>query len=331
MRVTGAGHATNDVIDGGSGTNTLLLESGSHTQNVFSSDANLKNIQFIELLAVGGASGIDLTAQSEGFTVESNTDRAAVILSGSGNDILVGGPGYENSIDGGAGDDLLVGGDSSDTLCGGAGIDTIEAGDGNDWINGSPGADSIDGQGGINTIDYYYSDAAVNVDLGQVTAQFGGFAEGDLLLNMHNLYGSYSGNDTLIGTDGVNTMGGSAGDDSIEGLGGDDWIEGAQGNDTIFGGDGNDWIQGDGATVGPGDGNDVLIGGEGDDTVYGGGGDDIIFGGLGDDEMYGGPGGDRFIYETLRSLQATVSTVKETQLPWTVLVSTPRLRVRFLI
>jgi Ca2+-binding RTX toxin-like protein len=298
VRVTGAGHATNDVIDGGSGTNTLLLESGSHTQNVFSSDANLKNIQFIELLAVGGASGIDLTAQSEGFTVESNTDRAAVILSGSGNDILVGGPGYENSIDGGAGDDLIVGGDSSDTLCGGAGIDTIEAGDGNDWINGSPGADSIDGQGGINTIDYYYSDAAVNVDLGQVTAQFGGFAEGDLLLNIHNLYGSYSGNDTLIGTDGVNTMGGSAGDDSIEGLGGDDWIEGAQGNDTIFGGDGNDWIQGDGATVGPGDGNDVLIGGDGDDTIYGGGGDDIIFGGLGDDEMYGGPGGDRFIYET---------------------------------
>ena len=167
------------------------------------------------MLATGGASGVDLSAQSEGFTIDSNTDRAAVILSGSGNDTLVGGLAYQNSLYGGAGNDLVVGGDLSDTIDGGAGVDTIEAGGGDDWIWGSAGADSIDGQGGTNTVDYYYSDAAVHVDLGLTTAQSGGFAAGDQPLNITKLYGSYNGNHTLIGTDDDNIIGGSGGDDSI--------------------------------------------------------------------------------------------------------------------
>ncbi len=283
-----------DKLEGGDGADTLYGGSGNDS--------------------LYGGTGDDLIDGGDGD--DELYDGNETVGGGAGNDTILGGAGNDtlyafdgaNSLDGGDGDDEIYGGHESDTLLGGLGADYLEGSDGDDVLDGGPGndsisggegndqiwgsqdADTIDGGGGNNTVDYYYS-SAVNVDLNLATAQSGGWAEGDVLSNIHNLYGS-GGNDTLIGTGGANSIGGSFGEDSIEGLGGDDWIEGAQGADTIYGGDGDDWIQGDGASADPGDGNDWIDGGAGNDTILGGGGDDWIEGGDGYDSLSGGDGDD---------------------------------------
>ena len=134
-------------------------------------------------------------------------------ISGNGGDDLiygddpvsgeaVAGVSYDDTIYGGAGYDTIYGGFGNDRIDGGDNGDVIMGGDGDDWIMGSSGADTIDGQGGNNVIDYYYSPGAVHVDLNVLVQDPDqpGWAAGDKLSGIHDLYGSYFGNDTLIGS-----------------------------------------------------------------------------------------------------------------------------------
>ena len=110
---------------------------------------------------------------------------------------------------------------------------------------------------GINAARYVYSSGnGVHVDLANHIAT-GGDAQGDTLVKIENLVGSWCA-DTLQGDDGVNTLWGGGGGDHLEGRGGNDVLYGESGNDFIDGGAGRDSIQG-----GPGD--DVLFGGNDDD------------------------------------------------------------------
>lgn len=88
INVATAGAANNDVMDGGAGANKLVLQAGSNT---FAVDSNLVNIQTIEL---GEAAEVNLTNQTEGFTINGGTG-ANVIEGGAGNDIITGGDGID--------------------------------------------------------------------------------------------------------------------------------------------------------------------------------------------------------------------------------------------
>jgi hypothetical protein len=79
--VASEGAANNDVMNGGGGANKLVLETGAH---VFATDANLVNIQTIELV---GTAGVTLTNQTEGFVIESGVGANAITL-GSGRDTI---------------------------------------------------------------------------------------------------------------------------------------------------------------------------------------------------------------------------------------------------
>ena len=81
------------------------MSSGSH---VFSSDANFTNIEIILSHSTAG-SNVDLSAQTEGFT----------ITGGAGIDTIKGGL-LANIITGGGGKDIITGGASADTITGGA-------------------------------------------------------------------------------------------------------------------------------------------------------------------------------------------------------------------
>ena len=101
-----------------------------------------------------------------------------------------------------------------------------------------------------------------------------------------------TGNDIIVGRDGVgNVIYGGAGDDLITGGNDDDVIVGDAGRDTLRGGDGNDSMWGGG-------GDDVLEGGAGIDKLFGDGGNDLIDGGAGDDQMSGGTGNDTYIVDS---------------------------------
>jgi Ca2+-binding RTX toxin-like protein len=151
---------------------------------------------------------------------------------------------------------------------------------GTDIISGSPGADRLDGGAGEEDVvdygDFFFGfeflGGAVDVDL-ERAVQFGGLAEGDVLINIEDIDGSAE-NDTIRGNGVGNDLFGNGGDDVIEGRGGDDFLhgdrpalQGEAGDDFLDGGAGRDALRGD-------VGNDTLIGGRDADDLDGGTGID---------------------------------------------------------
>ena len=147
------------------------------------------------------------------------------------------------TIYGTSGDDLLWGTASSDY-----GVDHIFGYGGNDWITGNGGADILNG--GAGTDSAFYDDSTAGVTVNLFTGNgYGGSAEGDTLISIEYVYGSYhndritgddlsndlyglSGNDVLSGGGGVDGLAGDSGDDILQGDGGADYLEGGEGVDT---------------------------------------------------------------------------------------------------
>ena len=185
--------------------------------------------------ALDGAGGIDTLN-----TVE-------VVMSGSGNDLVVGSAGAERFVTG-SGNDTVRAGDGRDTLIGGAGVDSLsgeagadsmDAGDGNDSVWGGAGNDSITGGLGNDTL---------------------------------------LGGDTTAGASGNDWLFGDTGNDSLVGGDGADTLLGGEGTDTLMGGAGRDSLDG-------GVGADVLNGEAGDDTLVYDVADTSVDGGAGFDTL----------------------------------------------
>jgi Ca2+-binding RTX toxin-like protein len=215
--------------------------------------------------------------------------------------------------------DTLIGSPNSDSFFGLAGNDRIEGRDGDDGMEGGPGADTLIGGAGYDYTTYFFSPAAVEVNLLNLLSH-GGDAEGDTLDGIESLIGSnfadtLTGNaddnyiDGLVGGD---TLNGGAGHDELHGgldqNGGepDDTINGGPGDDRIFGDGKRDWVDGgegndfiDMTFVAPSlpacappDENDTVLGGPGNDVIWGSPHNDIIDAGDGDDFVSGWGGRD---------------------------------------
>jgi Ca2+-binding RTX toxin-like protein len=89
-----------------------------------------------------------------------------------------------------------------------------------------------------------------------------------------------SGDDTLSGGDGNDSLSGDDGGDSLFGDSGNDTLNGGNNNDTLFGAAGNDLLEG-------GNNQDRLLGDEGDDMLLGGTDNDLLEGGVGNDTLNG--------------------------------------------
>ena len=103
-----------------------------------------------------------------------------------------------------------------------------------------------------------------------------------------------SGDDVIMGTDGVNVINAGDGNDTICAGDGDDIINAGDGRDVVFAGDGDDIIQlGQGRDIAYGEaGADFISGGRGKDVINGGAGDDDLRGNEGTDTINGGAGSD---------------------------------------
>lgn len=207
-----------------------------------------------------------------------------------------------------------------DRLDGTADADTINGLDGNDVITGGAGADIIDGGNGEDIARYANSTIAVTVDLSDLAAESGGTAEGDVLTNIENLYGSFH-DDTLTGDANRNQLRGFAGDDTLTGNDGNDIFMGGLGADSHDGGNGRDHmryaVSASGVEVdmngGPGAGDaagdtftsveiftgssfdDVFVGNGEATFFYGGNGADTFSAGAGRDNVFGQGGADTFV------------------------------------
>ncbi|NBQ76589.1 MAG: calcium-binding protein, partial [Acetobacteraceae bacterium] len=146
---------------------------------------------------------VNLQTGLTNFSGESFTEFEAVI-SGNGNDTLIGTDGA-NFMHGGAGNDSILGGVGNDTLSGGSGSDNLIGGDGLDWVS------------------YASATAAITIDL-----------------NMGRVFAA-DGTDTLSS---IEAALGGADADSLLGGNGNDWLIGGDGGDTLMGGVGNDTLIG---------------------------------------------------------------------------------------
>jgi Ca2+-binding RTX toxin-like protein len=259
------GEAGDDSLVGGAGDDTLVGGNGADT---LVGGIN----QFGDFVSYAGtvAVTVDLgvtTAQSGAGPVNGDVliGIEGVIGSSLGDELR--GDAGNNRLIGGDGDDTLHGGAGADTIDGGAGLDAVSfayatlgvgvrldggvswAGDAvgdvyidvenltgsslGDEVLGSAAANRIDGGGGWDRVSYANSTAGVTVLFGLTTAQTsGGYASGDVLLNLEALTGSNHA-DLLVGSDGQDIIDGGAGDDTIEGGAGYDNMGGGAGIDTL--------------------------------------------------------------------------------------------------
>ena len=211
----------------------------------------------------------------------------------------------------------VIGGIQSDEIVGNNVDNTLYGKDGDDTLLGGMGNDTLDGGEGIDTVSYQDSSTGVRVNLAQNITQ-GGTAEGDTLIDIENLTGSWH-NDQLTGDDQDNVLSGESGNDTLDsGLGndtlmggsGDDLLMGSQGKDTNIGGSGFDtvnYVASEGGvevdlSAGTGRGGDAegdsysdiegVIGSDHDDRLMGDAGDNMLSGGKGNDTLTGGAGAD---------------------------------------
>ncbi len=283
------------------------------------------------VLASGGADTILAGSGFDFVSYQADTEGVVVSLDPwIGNDGMAAGQlliGVEGLV-GGSGDDWLIG-DVTDSDCpvdnvliGDSGDDTLDGGMGADSLAGGQGADLLIGGAGWDVAYYGDSDEGVVIDLAAGTGK-GGSAEGDILLSIEEVEGSYQ-NDKLLGDAGNNRLDGDDGDDTLSGGAGKDTLDGGCGIDTASyaGASSGVTVSLDNRLASTGDaagdrlyeienlegsaftdglygdtGCNVLSGLAGNDALYGMAGDDTLIGGLGADAMHGDVGFDIASYE----------------------------------
>jgi Ca2+-binding RTX toxin-like protein len=284
---------TESSIDGGTGTNTLILDVTA-TVNLGSTDET---------------SG-DSVNVTNFLNVDASALSSAVSLMGSS---------LANTITGGSGDDTIDGGGGADVIHAGAGDDTVTYHGTETWIDGGVGSDSLvlASSGGITAVDFSVAAGADQTS-----------GDGVSVTNFENLdASSMSSAMSVTGSSSANTITTGSGNDTIDGGGGADVIHAGAGNDTVIyhgtetsidGGAGiNTFVMASTATVNLGSADETpsdttnvtnfqnvdasglssgvfitgsssantMTGGSGDDTIDGAGGADIINAGGGDDTV----------------------------------------------
>ncbi|MCZ0962773.1 calcium-binding protein [Paracoccus benzoatiresistens] len=242
------GGATNDVLYGTGGADTLTGAAGNDSYHLTPGDRVIE--------ALNG--GTDTVHSSMTHTLAANVENlfltgdAAINGVGNALDNRLTGNESTNRLVGGLGADSLFGKGGNDTLLGGLDNDLLDGGTGNDWLEGGIGVDAL--RGGVGDDVYILEDAAdVISELdGQGTDTVRTAANGSLGAHVENL--------TLLGKADAwakgnildNVLTGNAGANSIEGAAGNDLLAGAAGNDSLDGGTGADTMRG-------GEGSDTYV------------------------------------------------------------------------
>ena len=303
------GYNGDDVLEGGAGADEVFGSDGFDLASYKSSNQGVA-IDLGGFFAKGGHAAGDHLYSIEGVIGSAYRD----VLDGSD---------QRNVLRGEGGDDLLLGYGGDDLLEGGAG---------NDELDGGIAADELRGGTGRDLAYYGLSDAAVRIDLTTGLGS-GGYADGDRLFDIEDVFGSARG-DTLLGNAAANRLYGYDGSDVISGGAGDDVIAGGEGSDQLDGGAGIDTLDysqavaavGVELAAGRGEAGadrdiiagfervigsafaDRLLGDGGANALSGGAGDDFLLGGLGRDEFTGGTGADRFRFSFTSESGKTATT-----------------------
>jgi len=224
--------SSHDILDGGSGTDTLSYQQLGGTSGVI---VNLSS----EQVTFGST---DYSAYTATYTLGGATHTDAVTN-------------FEHVI-GTARADTIVGSDSDEVMEGLGGSDSMEGGTGNNTVS----------------YEHLATTTGVNLALVENDGTaFYNTTYSDTLYNFNRIIGS-DHNDTLSGMAGSYTISGGAGNDTISGDNHSVELNGDSGNDTLTGGSAADILDGGTGNdvVTGGDGSDTIKGSLGNDEIHGG-------------------------------------------------------------
>ncbi|MCF6432144.1 calcium-binding protein [Leisingera sp. MMG026] len=217
-------------MDGGAGSDTIALYSDDEGGNWLNDSVN-----------GGSGSDILLLVEVSGFDIRLGTGfdlKSVGVVDASDREIFLQGGGDYSFAgvtfkDGDAVVDgrLTVSGSGSTMVFGTGNDDVITGAGGNDTIEGNTGDDILSGKGGDDTLTGHYGDDVLNGGNGDDSLD-GGYH--------HDLLTGGDGNDTLFGSYGKDTLIGGAGHDDLNGSNDNDTLDGGTGNDTLKGGPGSD-------------------------------------------------------------------------------------------
>ena len=249
------GNAGSNILDGGSGSDTIDYNKATSGITV---DLSLAGAQ-----TIGGGQGQDRLISIENVVASQFNDSLTgssgdnIFEGGAGNDVINGGGGFDTVVYNGVTGvtvDLSIttaqaigAGMGSDTLSNIEAIvgtyygDKLTGNTGANTFTGGAGDDVIDGGAGIDTVAFSTQDYGVTVDLTRTTAQAIGAGLGnDTLINIENIIGTLS-NDFLTGTSATTYLQGGGSEDTLT-------IAGKLSTAAVIdGGDGYDnlWLDGD--------------------------------------------------------------------------------------
>jgi Ca2+-binding RTX toxin-like protein len=225
--LTGSSH--NDTLQGNVGNNVLDGGSGIDTVSYSSAGAGVRVSLDTATPQVTQGAGVDTLRNFENLTGSSFGD---YLRGNSGDNVLNGNGGsdwvsYDNAS---AGVRVSLGttiaqntlGAGNDTLLN---MENIQGSLFNDNLQGSAGSNILSGNSGIDTLSYLNATGGVTVSLAITTAQDTGGAGLDTLSGFEILVGS-NGADRLSGDGGNNTLSGGLGSDTLVAGGGIDILTG---------------------------------------------------------------------------------------------------------
>ena len=220
------GGSGNDTIDGAGGADVIAAGGGNDTVTYHGTETSIDGGAGTDTLVLAAAGGI--TAVN--FAVGAGSDQTT----GDG----VSAVNFENldasllssalTVTGSSSANTITTGSGNDTIDGGGGADVIAAGAGNDTVTYRGTETSIDGGAGTNTL---VMSAAATVNLGNADQTSGDSAN---VTSFQNVDASaLSSAVTITGSSSANTITGGSGNDTIDGAGGADVINAGGGNDTV--------------------------------------------------------------------------------------------------
>lgn len=323
-----SGQAGNDILRGGKGHDTYIVDSVFDDEIIEEADGGFDTVgaenvdivlpEHVERLFLSGKRSSNGTGNAEDNSLYGSV--ASNVLRGLAGDDHIDAGKSDDVLDGGAGDDRLFGGDGNDTLLGGEGSDSLNGGKGNDIYEVTLGDIAFEARGEGRDL-VRASVAHVLGDNFEDLTLTGAVAIGGTGNAVANRITGNDRDNILYGLGGNDTITGGRGNDLLDGGTGVDTMDGGVGNDTYVvdsardriterGGQGTDTVQArisftlganlENLVLGPtgslkGTGNELanaITGGDGANALRGLGGNDTIAAGAGNDTIDGGLGND---------------------------------------